>query len=76
MIDALLPHGNKRGRGQLIDGFPGVLDARKGVSPDRAFAPFLALFPPFISGAHRFPGDPLRIADVLRRSLHALLMDQ
>ena len=37
---------------------------------------FFPFFSTLISSAHRFPGNPLRIVDVFRRSLNSLLMYQ
>jgi hypothetical protein len=72
----LAPHSDERFRCQLIHRFPRVFDCRKGIPPDRAFAPFFAFLPAFAGGAHGFPSDAIRLADVLGGAFPALLMDQ
>src|ERR1700730_11089594 len=53
-----------------------MLEGRKRVPPNGAFAPFVTFFPALVGSAHRLPGDPLRMADVFRGALPALLMNQ
>src|SRR3954451_10210776 len=59
------PHSDERPRCQLIHRFPRVFDGRKGIPPDRAFAPFFAFLPAFASGTHGPPSAAIRLADVL-----------
>src|ERR1700677_2642566 len=61
----LAPHSDERPRCKLIHRFPRIFDGRKGIPPDRAFAPFFAFFPAFAGGTHGFPSDAIRLADVL-----------
>src|SRR4249919_4355699 len=44
MSKPLVPHSDERPRCQLIHRFPRVFDGRKGIPPDRAFAPFFSPF--------------------------------
>src|SRR4029078_11490207 len=53
-----------------------MFDGGKRIAPDCQFAPPLTFFLAFISGAHGFPGDALRLADVLCGPLPTLLMNQ
>ena len=76
MRNPLAPHSDERRRCQLIHRFPRVFDGRKGISPDRAFAPFFAFLHAFAGGTHGFPSDAIRLADVLGGAFPALLMDQ
>ena len=76
MGNPLAPHSDERLRRQLLHRFPRLFDGRKRISPDRAPAPFFALLPAFAGGAHRFPGDAIGLAEVLRGAFPALLMDQ
>src|SRR5579864_71956 len=70
------PHSDECPRWQLVHRFPGVFDVGEGIAPDRALAPFLAFLLAFAGGAHGFPGDAIRLADVLGGAFPALLMDQ
>src|SRR5882724_6013531 len=70
------PHSDERLRCQLVDRFPRLFDGRKRIPPDRAFAPLFAFLPAFAGGTHGFPGDAIRLADVLGGAFPALLMDQ
>src|SRR5712672_3031918 len=74
--NALAPHSDERPRCQLIHRLPRLFYGRKSIPPDRAFTPFLAFFPAFAGGAHGFPSDAIRLADVLGGAFPALLMDQ
>src|ERR1700739_1340999 len=53
-----------------------MFGGRKLVSQDRALAPLFTLQSAFVRGAHRFPGDPLRMADMFGRASPSLLMNQ
>src|SRR5712672_1538441 len=70
------PHSDERLRCQLVDRFPRLFDGRKSIPPDRAFAPLFAFLPAFAGSTHGFPGDAIRLADVLGGAFPALLMDQ
>src|SRR5690348_16538919 len=74
--DALAPHADELGRGDPIDVLPDALEGRQRVAPDRALAPLLALFLAFVCFAHRSPGQPARMAQVLHRAFDALLMNE
>src|SRR5262249_12780006 len=76
MSNPLAPHSDECPRRQLIHRFPRVFDGREGIPPDRAFAPFFALLLAFAGGTHGFPGDAIRLVDVLGGAFPALLMDQ
>jgi len=76
MSNPLAPHSDERPRCQLIHRFPRVFDGRKGIPPDRAFAPFFAFLHAFAGGTHGFPSDAIRLGDVLGGAFPALLMDQ
>src|SRR6516165_6453262 len=76
MSNPLAPHSDERLRRQLIHRFPRVFDGRESIPPDRAFAPFFALLLAFAGGTHGFPGDAIRLVDVLGGAFPALLMDQ
>src|SRR4029078_8569238 len=53
-----------------------MFDGGKRIAPDCQFAPPLTFFLAFIGGAHGFPSDALRLADVLCSPLPSLLMNQ
>jgi len=53
-----------------------VFDSWKCIAPDCSFAPSFAFFFTFIGGTHGFPGNAVRMADVLCGPLPSLLMDQ
>src|SRR3954447_78598 len=76
MRNPLAPHSDERLRRQLLHRFPRRFNGRKGIAPDRAPAPFFALLPAFAGGTHRFPGDAIGLAEVLRGAFPALMMDQ
>src|SRR4029077_20299604 len=76
MSNPLAPHSDERLRRQLLHRFPRLFDGRKRIAPDRAPAPFYALLPAFAGCAHRFPGDGIGLAEGLRGTFPALLMDQ
>src|SRR5262249_28648166 len=76
MSNPLAPHSDERVRRQFINRFPRVFYGRQGISPDRALAPFFALLLAFAGGTHGFPGDAIRLLDVLGGAFPALLMDQ
>src|SRR5262245_64126433 len=65
MSNPLAPHSDERPRRQLIHRFPRVFDGGERISPDRAFAPFFAFLHAFAGGTPGFPGDAVRLADVL-----------
>src|SRR6516164_8116196 len=73
---ALLPHLHEGPGGQIFNRLPDLFDRRQRILPNGALAPLLALLPALVGGAHRFPGNTVRVADMFGRALGALLMDQ
>src|SRR5262249_11680200 len=74
--DALVPHLYEGPGGQVFNRLPDLFDRRQRILPTGALAPFLAPLPSLVGGAHRFPGNAVRMADMFGRALGALLMDQ
>src|SRR5579872_3918338 len=72
----IAPHSDECCRCQLIHRLPRVFDRRQRIQPDRALAPSFAFLHAFAGGAHGFPGDAVRLADVFGGAFPALLMDQ
>src|SRR5438552_17983406 len=62
MRNPLAPHSDERPRCQLIHRFPRVFDGRKGIPPDRAFAPFFAFLPAFAGGTQGISRLVIRMA--------------